>query len=78
MLASTTFEERLKKNWKWCKAYFDRKVKEFKIVGWSIAMDNKKTTLGTTDYNKKRVTISKHFLRCVSCDEKKIRNTVLH
>ena len=78
MLASTTFEERLNKNWKWCKLYFDRKVKEFKIVGWSIAMDNKKTTLGTTDYNKKRVTISKHFLRGVSCDQKKMRNTVLH
>ena len=42
MLNSTTFEERLNKNWKWCKMYFDRKIKEFKINGWSISMDNKK------------------------------------
>lgn len=78
MLNSTTFEERLNKNWKWCKIYFDRKIKEFQINGWSISMDNKKTSLGTTDYNKKRVTISKHFLRGITCNEKKMRNTILH
>lgn len=78
MLNSTTFDERLNKNWKWCKTYFERKSKELKIKGWSIAMDDKKTSLGQTDYNKKRITISRHFLRGVSCDEKKMRNTVLH
>jgi hypothetical protein len=78
MLNSTTFEQRLNNNWKWCKEYFDRKVKEFNIKGWNICMDNKKKSLGTTDYSKQTISISKHFLRGVTCNEKKMRNTVLH
>ena len=78
MLNSTTFDQRLEKNWKWCKSYFDRKIKEFKIEGWTIAIDHALKRIGQCDYNKKRITISKHFLRGVSCDEKKMRNTVLH
>jgi len=75
---SITYEERLKKNWKWCKNYFDRKSKELNLIGWNIAIDHAKKRLGLTDYTKKLITVSKHFLRGPTCDEKKIRNTVLH
>ena len=74
----STYEERLKNNWKWCKNYFDRKAKEFKLIGWQIGIDHAMKRLGQTDYNKKLITISKHFLRGPNCSESKIRNTVLH
>ena len=74
----STYEERLQKNWKICKNYFDRKSKELKLVGWKIALDHALKRLGQTNYNKKLITISKHFLRGPSCNEKKIKNTVLH
>lgn len=76
--ASTTYDERLQKNWAWCKTYFERKKVEFKITDWTIALDHAKKRLGQTDYNKKRITISRHFLRGPTCGEKQIRNTVLH
>ena len=74
----STYEERLQKNWKWCKNYFDRKSKEFKITGWKIGLDHAMKRLGQTDYNKKLITVSRHFLRGPNCNEKRIRNTVLH
>jgi len=74
----STYEERLQKNWKFCKSYFDKKSKEFKLTGWTIALDHAMKRLGQTNYNKKIITISKHLLRGPSCTEKKIKNTVLH
>jgi predicted SprT family Zn-dependent metalloprotease len=74
----STYEERLAKNWKWCQAYFKRKTEQFKIVGWTMALDHAKKRLGQTDYNKKRITLSKHFLRGPSCTQIKMRNTILH
>ena len=74
----STYEERLSKNWKWCKNYFDRKSKEFKLIGWNIAIDHAMKRLGCCNYNKKLITVSKHFLRGPTCTEGKIRNTVLH
>ena len=73
-----TYQERLEKNWKWCKSYFDRKSKELKLSDWKIAIDHAKRRLGCCDYNKKLITVSKHFLRGPSCNQAKIRNTVLH
>ena len=78
LLKSTTYDERLEKNWKWCKTYFDRKVKEFNLIGWTIDIDHATRRLGLCNYNKKKITISYHLLRGPSCDEKQMRNTVLH
>tara|TARA_R110002153_G_scaffold255832_1_gene414591 strand:- start:689 stop:1162 length:474 start_codon:yes stop_codon:yes gene_type:complete len=78
LMKSTTYDERLKANWTWSHKYFMRKTKEFKIVGWTLALDHAKKRLGQTDYNKKIVSLSKHFLRGPSCDEKNMRNTILH
>ncbi len=78
LLKSTTYDERLEKNWNWCKLYFERKTKEFKMTDWSIDMDHAKRRLGLCNYNNKRITVSYHFLRGPTCDEKKMRNTILH
>ena len=78
MLKSTSYDERLEKNWKWCQTYFARKSKEFKLDHWTIAMDRPKTRLAQCDYNMKKITVSFHLLRGPTCDEKKMRNTILH
>lgn len=78
LLKSTTYDERLEKNWKWCKTYFDRKVKEFNLIGWTIGMDHAKQRLGCCDPNIKRISVSYHLLRGPTCDEKSMRNTILH
>jgi hypothetical protein len=78
LLKSTSYDERLEKNWNWCKKYFDRKSKEFHLKGWTIGMDHAKLRLGRCDQGKKKITISKHLLRGPTCDEQKMRNTILH
>ena len=75
---STTYDERLEKNWEWSKKYFERKSKEFHLTGWTFGMDRAKLRLGQCNQTKKQITISYHFLRGPTCDEKKIRNTILH
>jgi len=74
----TTYSERFDKNWKWVNEYFHRKTKEFKIVGWKLKVDSAKDRLAQTDYNERKITISKHFLRGPTCSEKQLRNTILH
>lgn len=78
LVKSTTYDDRLEKNWKWCQAYFERKKKEFHLVGWKLTMDRAKTRLARCDEGKKTISISYHFLRGPSCDERKMRNTILH
>ena len=74
-----SYEERLKKNWTFCRNYFVKKRKEFsKLKDWNIAMDHAKKRLGQCVYHKKLITISKHLLRGPTCTEQKIKNTVLH
>jgi len=75
---STTYDERLEKNWEWSKKYFERKAKEFHLEGWTFSMDRAKTRLGSCNETKKKITISYHLLRGPTCDEKKMRNTILH
>lgn len=74
----STFEDRFIRNFSWCKAYFERKTKEFGIVGWTLDLDSSKSHLGLTSYGEKKVYISVHFLKGATCGEKEIRNTVLH
>ena len=69
---------RCDKNWKWANAYWQRKHDQFKLHGWTFKMNNSKTTLGMCKYGKKQVCISSYLLRGISCDENKIRNTILH
>ena len=78
LLKSTTFDERLEKNWIWCQKYFERKKTEFHLKDWKIKLDNAKKRLGCCDYNTKTISISSHFLRGPTCEERKMRNTVLH
>ena len=73
-------EEKIRcdKNWKLCQDYWNKKSKELKIEGWSFEMNNTKTRLAQCNYTKKKVCVSSYFLRGVSCNQKKIRNTILH
>lgn len=71
-------EETLKKNWIWCQNYWNRKSKEFNLQDWKFQMNNTKTKLAQCDFTKKKISISSYFLRGKSCDEKKMRNTILH
>ena len=77
-IKSTTYDERLEKNWKWASDYFYRKAKEFGLTSWVLGRDNKKSTLGMCIYHQRKISLSSHFLRGPSCDEKQIRNTILH
>lgn len=69
---------RFDKNWKWAQAYWDRKSKQLNIIGWKFELNHTKTRLALCNYTKKKVCISSYLLRGISCDEKKIRNTILH
>jgi predicted SprT family Zn-dependent metalloprotease len=75
---SSTYDQRLEKNWEWATKYFYRKTKDFGLEAWVLGMDNQKTTLGHCMYSQRKISLSSHFLRGPSCDEKKIRNTILH
>lgn len=78
ILKSTSYDARLANNWAWCNAYFDRKTKDFKITGWCLRLNRRKTSLGMTNYTTKTVSVSYHFLRGPTCDEKIMRETILH
>ena len=77
-IKSTTYDQRLEKNWKWCNEYFYRKTKQFGLEPWVLGMDNAQKRLGVCDYNRKKISVSSHLLRGPTCDEKKMRNTILH
>ena len=77
-IKSSTYEERLQKNWDWASKYFYRKTKDFGLEAWVLGMDNRKTCLGMCVYNQRKISLSSHFLRGPSCSEKEIRNTILH
>ncbi len=78
LMKSTTYEDRLRSNWEWCQAYFNRKTEQFKITGWKLKLNKAKTSIGVTNYNTKTVGISAHFLRGPSCDENEMRDAILH
>ena len=78
LLKSTTYDQRLEKNWKWANEYFYRKTKDFGLESWVLGMDNKKTCLGMCLFGQRKISLSSHFLRGPTCDEKQIRNTILH
>ena len=78
LLKSTTYDQRLEKNWKWASNYFYRKTKEFGLESWVLGMDNAVSQLGVCDYNRRKISLSSHMLRGPTCDEKRIRNTILH
>lgn len=75
---NTEEKNRCDKNWKWCQEYWDRKSKQLKIVGWTFHKNHTKTALAITNYTQKKVCVSSYLLRGKSCDEKKMRNTILH
>lgn len=74
----STYEDRLEKHWKLCKEYFYRKKEQYRLHGWRISLNSAKTSLGTCYYGEKKICVSKHFLRGPTCNEKKIKDTVLH
>ena len=78
----STFDQRLERNWKWSKAYFDRKTKEFGIKGWKLvlnASEESKNFLGQCVHGRNNeIHLSYYFLRGPTTNEKKLRNTILH
>ena len=78
LLKSTSYDERLQKNFKWASEYFYRKTKDFGLEAWVLGMDNAYDRLGMCIYNQRKITLSSHFLRGPTCNEKQIRNTILH
>lgn len=71
-------KDRINNNWKWAQEYWNRKSKQLKIVGWTFEKNHTKTTLAITNYTAKKVCISSYLLRGRSCNEQKMRNTILH
>lgn len=78
LMKSTTYDERLRSNWEWCQAYFNRKTEQFKIYDWKLKLNRAKTSIGVTNYATKYVGISAHFLRGPSCGERDMRDAILH
>jgi SprT protein len=77
-MADKIEKARISKNWQWAQAYWNRKSKQLNIVGWIFKMNHTKTRLGMCNYTKKQVCISSYLLRGISCDENKMRSTILH
>ena len=69
---------RIDKNWKWCQTYWERKSKELKIQDWGFGMNHTKRSLAICDYTKRTIFISSYFLRGENCNEKSMRNSILH
>ena len=69
---------RFENNWVWANAYWKRKTEQIGIQGWNFEINHMKRALAITNYTKKKVCISSYLLREKSCDEQKIRNTILH
>ena len=69
---------RCDKNWEWCKAYWARKSKQFKIENWKFEKNHMKRALAITNYTQKKICVSSYLLRGKSCNEQKMRNTILH
>ena len=69
---------RCDKNWEWSKTYWARKSKQFKIEDWKFEKNHMKRALAITNYTQKKICVSSYLLRGKSCNEQKMRNTILH
>lgn len=48
----------------------------YKFEGWSFSFDNAKRRCGCTNFTKKLITLSRHFVQLN--DEDEVRDTILH